>query len=179
MRALVALPPPRDPNGGTYSLALVCLGNICRSPIAFVVLERRLSEAGLASRVSLDSAGTGTWHLGEPMDHRAADTLAAAGYEPSQHRARRFDSGWFAGHDAILVMDQSNREAVLALAPTEADRERVLMFRAFDPLAPPEPGLPGALDVPDPWFGGRSVYDEVLAIVERTADVLVRALADT
>ena len=80
------LPPPRSP--GRYAVELVCLGNICRSPTAHVVLEQRLAEAGLDDRVVVDSSGTGDWHVGSPMDSRAAATLSAAGYDPSRHRAR-------------------------------------------------------------------------------------------
>jgi len=70
-------------------IAVVCLGNICRSPIAQVVLEHRLAEAGLDDRVTVVSAGTGSWHTDEPMDERAAATLSAAGYDPS-----RRPTGW-------------------------------------------------------------------------------------
>ena len=77
---------------GRYRIALVCLGNICRSPMAHVVLEQRLAEAGLDDRVEVASSGTGGWHVGDPMDERAAATLAAAGYDPSRHRARQYDA---------------------------------------------------------------------------------------
>ncbi len=81
------LPPPRAP--GRYRIALVCLGNICRSPMAHVVLEQQLEEAGLADVVEVSSSGTGGWHEGGPMDERAAATLRAAGLDPSRHRASR------------------------------------------------------------------------------------------
>jgi len=140
--------------------------------MAHVVLERKLQAAGTSRRVRVESSGTGDWHLGEPMDRRAAATLAAAGYDPSIHRARQVDGDLFARHDAILVMDETNLRDVHGLAPTRADRDRVLMFRAFDPLAGED------LAVPDPWYGGQRGFDEVLAIVERTTDTLVSALAD-
>lgn len=106
------------------------------------------------------------------MDRRAAATLAAAGYDPSRHRARLFTADWFASHDVILVMDASNRREVRGLAPSQADVQRVLMFRDFDPDAG------GDLEVPDPWYGGQRAFDEVQAIVERTADAIVAALAE-
>jgi protein-tyrosine phosphatase len=81
------LPPARRPDG-PYRVAVVCLGNICRSPIADVVLRRALERAGISERVEVESAGTGDWHLGHPMDRRAAAALATAGYDGSQHRAR-------------------------------------------------------------------------------------------
>jgi low molecular weight protein-tyrosine phosphatase len=166
-----ALPPPRDPDGATYSIALVCLGNICRSPIAHVVLERKLSAVRTARRIEVESSGTGDWHIGEQMDRRAAATLAAAGYDPSLHRARQVDDDLFSRNDAILVMDESNLRDVQALAGRADDRDRVIMFRAFDPLVGDD------LAVPDPWYGGQGGFDDVLAIVERTTDVLVEALA--
>ncbi len=139
--------------------------------MAHVVLASGLEDAGLADRVVVDSAGTGDWHLDDVMDERAAATLVGAGYDPSAHRSRLFEGDWFGTHDAVLVMDEQNRRDVLRLAPTTEDRERVLMFRAFDPAAD------GDLEVPDPWYGGQDGFDEVLAIVERTAATLVAALA--
>lgn len=157
------LPPARRP--GHYEVALVCLGNICRSPMAHVVLEARIAEAGLSARVAVTSAGTGDWHVGDPMDRRAAATLAAAGYDPSRHRARQ----WAAGGapepaDLVLVMDRQN------LADVGGASERVRMLRDFDVR---EPGS----DVPDPYYGGDPGFEEVLAMVERTATSLVAALS--
>ena len=100
------LPPPRTP--GRYRIALVCLGNICRSPMAHVVLEQQLADAGLGDAVEVHSSGTGGWHEGNPMDDRAAATLATAGYDPSRHRARTFDAGWHDDHDLVLAMDAAN-----------------------------------------------------------------------
>src|SRR6516225_10421323 len=83
------LPPPRDP-GAPYRVCLVCLGNICRSPMAETVLRASLAEAGLDGAVRLDSAGTGDWHVGEPMYQPAQAALARWGYDGSAHRARQF-----------------------------------------------------------------------------------------
>jgi protein-tyrosine phosphatase len=176
------LPPPRRGSVGPatpYRVALVCLGNICRSPIAEVVLQDRLAAAGLADVVQLSSAGTGGWHVGEPMDRRAATTLADAGYDPTKHRARQLDTAWFAEHDLLLVMDADNLRDVTAMAPSDEDRERVRMFREHDPRAdePPGAGSP-APDLPDPYFGGADGFQRVLAVVERTADALVAALRE-
>src|SRR6516225_4909903 len=81
------LPPPRDPDT-PYRVCLVCLGNICRSPMAETVLRASLTEAGLAEAVLVDSSGTGDWHLGEPMYPQARQALARHGYDGSTHRAR-------------------------------------------------------------------------------------------
>ncbi|MCW2788153.1 MAG: protein-tyrosine-phosphatase [Aeromicrobium sp.] len=157
----------------TYRVALVCLGNICRSPIAHVVLEDRLAKAGLDDRVEVVSSGTGGWHEGEPMDPRAAAVLRDAGYDPSRHRARTFSIDWYAENDLLLAMDHSNRTDMTALSPTVAQQSQVRMFRAFDPDA-----TEGDDEVPDPWYGGDSGFRHVLAMIERTTDGLVERLPD-
>lgn len=167
------IPAPRDPSS-RYRVAVVCLGNICRSPIADVVLRQAIERAGLSDRVEVDSSGTGDWHLGHPMDRRAAATLAAAGYDGSAHRAQQFTEDWYEEHDLILTMDESNFRDVSALAPDEETaHERVRMFREFDPR-----GGYGDLEVPDPYYGGDDGFAHVLAVVERTADGLADALAE-
>ena len=152
------LPEPHTP--GRYRIALVCLGNICRSPMAHVVLESRLADAGLADRVEVASSGTGGWHLGKPMDSRAAASLSAAGYDPSRHLAQQYDASWPTTYDLVLVMDRAN------LADVGGRQGRVGMFRDFDPE---DPGG----EVPDPYYGGDDGFEEVLAMVERTSDAVV------
>ncbi len=86
---------PAQQTDGPYRIALVCLGNICRSPMAHVVLADHLDRAGLAAKVEVSSAGTGGWHVGKPMDPRAATALIGEGYDPSAHRAQQYDAaGW-------------------------------------------------------------------------------------
>ncbi len=145
-------------------IAVVCLGNICRSPMAHVVLEQRLSEAGVDAEVV--SAGTAGYHVGRPMDRRAAATLRAAGYDPSRHRAQQFDRRWFDDVDLVLAMDAANHADLLRLAGPQAERLR--LFRSFDPAGPG--------DVPDPYYGGDEGFTEVLTMVERTADAIVSEL---
>lgn len=160
------LPPPRTP--GRYAVALVCLGNICRSPMADVVLRRRLVDAGLDDRVTVASSGTGDWHVGHPMDPRAAATLTGAGYDATLHRAQQFAGSWLDTYDLVLAMDAQNLRDVTA--SPGADPERVRLYRDFDP---DEPGG----EVPDPYYGGDNGFEEVLAMVERTSATLVSALA--
>ena len=150
--------------GQDFRIALVCLGNICRSPTADVVLNARLAAAGL-DQVVAESCGTGDWHVGEPMDPRTARVLAAAGYDPSSHRARQLGPPWF-DHDLLLTMDRHNHDEVLSRLPV-ARHQRVRMFRSFDPQVDPGGPVP---DVPDPWYGGPQGFEEVLEIVERTCD---------
>ena len=140
--------------------------------MAHVVLEQRLAEAGLDDRVTVVSAGTGSWHTGEAMDERAAAVLSAAGYDPSRHSARRFTADWYAENDLILAMDLSNHADISDLAPDVASLEKVRMFRAYDPEASEHDN-----EVPDPWFGEADGFDDVLRMVERTADALVEELS--
>ena len=166
------LPPPRHP--GRYRLALVCLGNICRSPMAHVVLEDALADAGLADRVEVVSAGTGSWHDGEPMDRRAAAVLASHGYDPSQHRGRQFEPVWHDECDLVLAMDSTNLADLAELRELpDDDPARLLMFRDFDPAA-----TPTDRDVPDPYFGREDGFDLVMAIIRRTTAELVRRLGE-
>jgi protein-tyrosine phosphatase len=159
MRAV--LPAPRT--AGRYSIGLVCLGNICRSPMADVVLTEQVDEAGLSGRVAIVSSGTRDWHVGNPMDERAAATLLAADYDPTLHRARQWASTWLDDNDLVLAMDGSN------LADIGGATERVRLFRDFDPV---DPGG----EVPDPYYGGDDGFEEVLTMVERTCATIVAAL---
>jgi protein-tyrosine phosphatase len=158
------LPAPRTP--GQYAIALVCLGNICRSPTAHVVLEARLAEAGLDDRVSVTSSGTGDWHVGRPMDRRAAAALSEAGYDPSHHRARQYDVSWADDLDLVLAMDHDN------LHDLGGRSDRVMLFGDLDPVGTGE-------DVPDPYYGGADGFLDVLTIVERTAVALVDEISST
>lgn len=157
------LPPQR--NTGIYRIGMVCLGNICRSPMADVVMSTKVVDAGLEELVDIASCGTGDWHIGHPMDHRAAATLTNSGYDATRHRAQQFHAGWTEEFDLLLAMDEQN------LVDIGGRSDRRLLFRDFDPS---EPGS----EVPDPYYGGDAGFQEVLAMVERTCDQLTRALAD-
>lgn len=163
-----ALPPA---TGSPYRVGMVCLGNICRSPTAEVVLRRQLEEAGLDDRVVVDSCGTGPWHVGEPMDSRAAAHLTAAGYDATAHRGQQLDESWL-DRDLLLAMDADNLAGITGDAGAT---ERVRLFRSFDPEV--APGTP-APDVPDPYYGGDDGFAAVLEIVERTCEALVAGLEE-
>lgn len=164
--------------GAAYRITTVCLGNICRSPMAEAVLRARILDAGLAGAVVVDSAGTDGWHIGEDADPRALQTLRAAGYDLA-HSGRQIKAAWFlepGRPDLLLTMDSSNYATVTGLAPDEFARERVRMMRSFDPsLAGLLPGDP-RLDVPDPWYGDHDGFADVLAMLEAAADGLVADL---
>ncbi|MGV9772709.1 low molecular weight protein-tyrosine-phosphatase [Streptosporangium sp. NPDC003464] len=154
----------------SYRICVVCLGNICRSPMAEVVLRKTLADHGLGDVVSVDSAGTGGWHQGSPMDERAAAMLADNGYDGSSHSARQFLAGWFGQVNLVLAMDAENLRALRRLAPAGSD---VRLFRSFDPAAPP-----GA-EVPDPYYGGRKGFADVLEMVRAASEGLAEHLSRT
>ena len=141
--------------------------------MAQVVLEDRIARAGLDDRVEVVSSGTGGWHVGEPMDQRAATILSDAGYDPSGQFAEAFTIDWYAENDLLLAMDETNYADMAGLAPTVASLEKLRMFRSFDPEAGERD-----LDVPDPWYGGLEGFQHVLRMVERTADSLVAQLPE-
>jgi protein-tyrosine phosphatase len=173
-----ALPPPRR-SSGPYRICLVCLGNICRSPMAEVALRAELDRAGLAGLVEVDSAGTGDWHLGEPMAEQAAAELARRGYDGAAHRARRIQRSWFGQRDLVLAMDVSNLAALRVLAPdAEAAGPRLMLFRSFDPeLAAGVLGDPWDGGVPDPYGGPQAGYAQALDLVHGAVRGLVGRLA--
>ena len=139
--------------------------------MADVVLTQRVDDAGLAGRVTVTSCGTGDWHVGQPMDERAAAILRAHDYDPSTHRARQFSPAWLADNDLVLAMDSSNLANVrVPPAPdVDVDPDRVRLFGDFDPVHP-------GGEVPDPYYGGEQGFQEVLAMVERICAALVSAL---
>lgn len=113
MTELIELPPQRTT--GRYRVEVVCMGNICRSPTAAVVLAETLADARLTDLVEVQSSGTGGWHAGNPMDSRSAAVLRRAGYDPSAHRARKLSAADLAAADLVLTMDEDNLTDVRAL----------------------------------------------------------------
>jgi protein-tyrosine phosphatase len=138
-------------------ILFVCLGNICRSPTAEGVMRKLVSEAGLQESISLDSAGTGGWHVGEPPDERATRAARRRGIE-LESVARKVAPDDFARFDLILAMDGSNQHALRQLAPDEDARERVRLLREFDPASAGQRDL----DVPDPYYDGEQGFELVL-----------------
>ena len=143
-------------------VVFVCTGNICRSPVAESVFRARLAEAGLDGAVTVASAGIGDWHVGEPMDRRAAVTLRERGYD-TQHTARQIDPELLAA-DLLVAATRDHARDLIAAG---ADPEKVVLLRAFDPAA-----SEGA-EVPDPYYGGPDGFDDVLDMVEAAMPGLV------
>jgi protein-tyrosine phosphatase len=179
------LPSPREP-GAPYRVCLVCLGNICRSPMAETVLRAELAAAGLAGEtaraVVVDSAGTGDWHVGDVMDPGARDALAGRGHDGSAHRARQFQPSWLAERDLILAMDARNLADLRRMARGQ-DADRIRLFSEVGGLTPG--GLGGVVppggsrvgDIPDPWGGGPEEFGHVLDLLGAAAPVIAERLA--
>jgi protein-tyrosine phosphatase len=140
-------------------ICFVCLGNICRSPTAEVVMRGLVRDAGLSDRIAIDSAGTGDWHLGHPPDKRTLAAAKARGLE-LDHRAQLFTRDDFARFELVIAMDHSNRANLEQMAPDAAARAKIRLLRSFDPASPP-----GA-EVPDPYYGGARGFEDVLDICE-------------
>jgi protein-tyrosine phosphatase len=171
---MTSVPPPSGP---TYRICFVCTGNICRSPIAEVVLRRLVEDAGLAGAVEVDSAGTGAWHVGDGADPRAVAVLRGSGYDGSAHRARAFAADWFASKDLVVALDRGHLRTLAATARDGTERTKVRLLRSFDPDAPPD------ADVADPYYGGARDFAQVLEQVERACrgllDEVARVLDDS
>jgi protein-tyrosine phosphatase len=178
---------PNGASGGgvgcdRLAVLLVCTGNICRSPMAEVVLRKLARETLLADGTLLadhlvvSSAGTSGWHSGDPMDPRARAALEQRGYLDHGHRAQAFVSAWFEATDLMVCMDRGHQQTLLGLARTNAgdDRyeERLVMLRQYDPRAG------GAVDVPDPYYGSDADFEACLAMVESGCRGLVDHLVE-
>ncbi|MFI6575154.1 low molecular weight protein-tyrosine-phosphatase [Nocardiopsis sp. NPDC050513] len=169
----MSLPEPRDP-AGPYRVSLVCLGNICRSPMAEKVLAADLERAGLGDLVAVDSFGTGDWHVGGGMDPRAASTLRVHGYL-TDHTARQFEASLLAERDLVLALDLDNLADLRAVVDGHGaefgfSADRLRLFRSFAPGAGPNP------EVPDPYYGGDDGFTAVLNMVEAAAKGLTGEL---
>ncbi len=153
----------------TPTVLTVCLGNICRSPTAAAAIEEAARAAGVP--ISVASAGTGRWHVGKPPDRRMRAAAAEDGLTLTG-RAEQVDARMLAEADLVLVMDRSNLTDVQRLADDAGIRTPIRLFREFDPAADTD------LEVPDPYYGGREGFTEVVAICRRTAAEVVAHLAE-
>ena len=154
------------------AVLFVCTGNICRSPTAEGVMRERLAEAGLAARVTVDSAGLEGWHAGDPPDPRAIACAVARGYDLAPQRARRFSRADFDDFSLILGMDRGHVSALRARQGDGATASRVRLFLDFLPPDDPQFGR----DVPDPYYGDASGYELSLDLIERATPGLIEAL---
>jgi protein-tyrosine phosphatase len=163
--------PPTRPAAGRaarVSVCFVCLGNICRSPTAEAVFRALLAEAGLEDRIHVESAGTADYHVGEPPDARSRAAARARGIRVDG-RGRQFGADDFVRFDRVIAMDRANERALLALAPGDAERLKVVCLRRFEEA-------PDALDVPDPYYGESGGFDRVLDICDAACRGLLAQL---
>ena len=140
---------------------MVCLGNICRSPLAEGIVRHLAEEKGLDWEVA--SAGTGNWHIGQPADRRSIAVAKSYGYDISKQRAQHFDRQMLEEYDHILVMDRNNLRDVLKLAVNEEQRKKVSLFLTDD------------LEVTDPYEDDQ-LFDPVLRTIEERAKKLINEL---
>jgi protein-tyrosine phosphatase len=150
-------------------LLFVCLGNICRSPTAEGVMRALVAEQGLRGAIEIDSAGTGSWHVGSAPDRRATDAARARGLvlEGAARQVSRADLEYF---DLLLAMDAENARELRALAEDERQSAKVRLLREFDPASTHD------LDVPDPYYGGTGGFDEVLDLVQAACEGLLQEI---
>jgi protein-tyrosine phosphatase len=171
------LPPPREP-GAPYRVCLVCLGNICRSPMAETVLRDAVAEAGLDGQVIVDSAGTGDWHIGHQMNSGARAALGRRGYDGSAHRARQIDASWLPRRDLFLAMDSRNLADLRRMAGV-GEHDRIQLFGDVGNVGDVG-GLSGAgdRDIPDPYGGDAAEFGYVLDLLRGAAPVIAARLAE-
>jgi protein-tyrosine phosphatase len=157
-----------------YRIVFVCTGNICRSPMAEVITRSLagstlLEDATtLAAHVQVASAGTGPWHEGEPMHPYAAASLTLGGYPGERHVAHQFASSELGQTDLMVALDRRHQQTLRGLG---ADPDRLVLLRSFDPNAG------AAADVPDPYYGDQSVFDDCRDMIAAACTGLVASLA--
>jgi protein-tyrosine phosphatase len=155
-------------SAGVSGVLFVCLGNICRSPMAEGMFRHAAAEAGALDLFRIDSAGTGAWHAGSAPDRRAQATLKKRGVDISGLRARQVELEDFHSFDLLLAMDASNRSDLLDIAPRDM-RGKVRLFLEYAPHLL-------VREVPDPYYGGADGFNEVLELVEAASAGLLDAL---
>jgi len=164
------LPPPLPAGDGVYRICCVCTGNICRSPMAEILLRDRLDHAGLADRVLVDSAGISDEEAGRPVYPGTQRVLQRHGLPSVDHRARLFEQSWVTRYDLLLAMDSGHRRVLQRYATRHgADPSRVVLVGDLDPA-----GSSG--DVPDPWGYPDDVFEDVWSQLEPALDALVAGL---
>lgn len=148
-------------------ILMVCLGNICRSPLAEGLLASKLPK----DQFFVDSAGTGNYHVGRQPDHRSIATAEKNGLDISQQKARQFTSKDFDTFDYIYVMDNSNYDDVVFLAKNEAQKQKVQLI--LDALFPGD-----NVDVPDPYYGLQNGFDMVYEMLDEATDIIAQRLLE-
>lgn len=167
----MSLAPLSRTEPAPFRICFVCSGNICRSPMAEIVMRHIADADGYGAQVVVSSAGTGDWHVGEPADARTVAALSAAGLDASRHRAKQFETVWFNDLDLVVALDRSHERILKGWAPTEADRSKVQLLLALDPTTR------GTHDVPDPYYADSAMFEAVLATITSSCRALFDQLA--
>ena len=152
-------------------VCFVCLGNICRSPTAEAIFTKLVEDAGLSDQFVIDSAGTSGWHEGSRADSRSREAASRRGIDITS-RSRQFLPTDFDRFDYVIAMDADNRANLEALASSDAERDKIHVMRQYN--SPPAPHL----EVPDPYYGGATGFEDVLDICEDASRGLLRYLSD-
>jgi protein-tyrosine phosphatase len=160
-----AIMPPAMPTAYPISILILCLGNICRSPMAEAILQAQIADAGL--KIAVDSAGTAGWHAGKPPDSRAIASARRNGLDLSGLRARQLRVADFQRFDLILGMDADNLRAAEAVRPAGSQT----CIRLFLDETTGEPGA-----VPDPYYEGDAAFAALFAMLEAAAKAYVARL---
>lgn len=157
-----------------YTVMTVCTGNICRSPMAEIILRTEFERRGLADKVNVESSGVSDEEYGNPIDRRAVKVLRERGYElPAHHFAHRITRDEIKRTDLFLPMTASHMRALLRQLP-QAKCENVHMYRSFDPnLAKPVAGYESEIDLVDPWYGGAREFEVAIDQIEEVAPFIV------
>ena len=148
-------------------ILMVCLGNICRSPLAEGILKSKVDN----EKITVDSAGTGEWHIGKLPDGRSIDVAFRNDIDITNQRCRKFTTSDFDDFDIIYVMDKSNFENVISLSRNQSDKKKVKLIR--DEIISTQ-----GSDVPDPYFGGEGGFDSVYQMIDEVCDVIAKKLND-
>ncbi len=155
----------------SVAICFVCLGNICRSPSAEGVMREQVRAAGLAGAITIDSAGTGDWHIGEPPDTRAQQAARSRGYDLSALRARQIESGDFERFDLVLAMDAANLAELRKRCPARHHGKLRLLAEFGSDAA--------VREIADPYFGGAQGFEQVLDQCEDACRGLLTRLTGT
>lgn len=152
-------------DAGKINVLFVCMGNICRSPLAHGLFEELVNREGLGDKISVDSAGTHAYHVGELPDPRSQQTALRHGIDLSSQRARRVATPDFEKFDYILAMDQDNYRNLMDSAPAD-HQHKIRLFLEFAPQRREK-------EVPDPYYGGPDGFEKVYEMVEAAASGLM------
>lgn len=151
-----------------HSILFICMGNICRSPTAEGVFRHLVRNRGVEHLFHIDSAGTHSYHVGDPPDRRAIEAAARRGIDLSSLCARQVEDADFECFDWLLVMDEDNYERLVRRCAQEK-REKIRLFLEYAPDT-------GRRTVPDPYYGGTNAFEEVLDLIEQASEGLLEAL---